>query len=75
MLQLGPHAFDGVVLGGVGNVENRLDAILEEELGHLLAVMHPEIVQEEDEVRGPAILEHCQHELDEGVAVDGPGCM
>ena len=38
-----------------------------------VAVMHPAINQEEDEVRGLAALEHCQHELDEGVAVDGPG--
>ena len=28
MLQLGPHAIDGVVLGGVGNAEDRLDAVL-----------------------------------------------
>ena len=61
MLQLGPHALDVVVLGGVGNVEDRLDAILEQELCDFLAVMHPAIVQEEDEVRGLAILEHCQH--------------
>ena len=56
MLQMDPHVLNGVVIGGVGNVEDRLDAILEQEIGHLLAVMHPAIVQEEDEVRGLAIL-------------------
>ena len=65
MLQLGPHALNGVVLGGVGNVEDRFDAILEQELCDFLAVIQPAIVQEEDEVRGLAILEHCQHEMDE----------
>ena len=43
MLQLGQHALDGVVLGCVGKVEDRLDAILEQELCDLLAVMHPAI--------------------------------
>ena len=73
MLQLGPLALDGVVLGCVVNVEDRLDAIFEQELCDLLSVMHPAIVQEEEEIRGLAALEHCQHELDEGIAVYGPG--
>ena len=41
--------------------------ILEQELRGLLAVMHPAVVKEENEILGLVALEHYQHELDEGV--------
>ena len=54
LLELSPHALDGVVLGSVGNVEDRLDPILKQELRDLLAMMHHAIAKEEDEVLGLA---------------------
>ena len=57
-LELRPHALNGVLLGGVGHVEDHLDPILEQELRGLLAVMHPAVVQEEDEILGLVALEH-----------------
>ena len=72
VLDLCPDALDGVVLGGVGNVIDDVNPVLEQELRDLLAVVHHEIVQAEHKCLRLAPLEHCQHELDEGVAFDRP---
>lgn len=72
-LELRPHSLDWVVLGGVGNIEDSLDAVLEQELRDLLAVMHPAVVHEKYERIRLVCLKEREHELYEAFAVDRPG--